>query len=48
MMRELLISAIQDPNPILFFEHKALYRSQRQVRFDFKYSFPIGFLSWPI
>lgn len=38
----LLISAIQDPNPILFFEHKALYRSQRQeVPIDY-YSIPIG------
>ena len=38
----LLISAIQDPNPILFFEHKALYRSQRQeVPVDY-YSIPIG------
>lgn len=25
----LLISAIEDPNPVMFFEHKALYRSQR-------------------
>lgn len=24
----LLLSAIEDPNPVLFFEHKALYRSQ--------------------
>ena len=38
----LLISAIQDPNPILFFEHKALYRSQRQeVPVDY-FSIPIG------
>ena len=38
----LLISAIQDPNPILFFEHKALYRRQRQeVPVDY-YSIPIG------
>ena len=26
----LLTAAIEDPNPILFFEHKALYRSIRQ------------------
>ena len=38
----LLISAVQDPNPVLFFEHKALYRSQRQqVPVDY-YSIPIG------
>ena len=38
----LLISAIQDPNPILFFEHKALYRSQRQEVPVNYYSIPIG------
>ena len=38
----LLISAIQDPNPILFFEHKALYRSQRQEVPVDCYSIPIG------
>ena len=38
----LLISAVEDPNPVLFFEHKALYRSQRQqVPVDY-YSIPIG------
>ena len=26
----LLISAVENPNPVLFFEHKALYRSLRQ------------------
>ncbi|WBL27346.1 alpha-ketoacid dehydrogenase subunit alpha/beta [Zunongwangia sp. HGR-M22] len=26
----LLIAAINDPNPVLYFEHKALYRTQRQ------------------
>ena len=38
----LLISAIQEPNPILFFEHKALYRSQRQEVPVDCYSIPIG------
>ena len=38
----LLTAAIEDPNPILFFEHKALYRSIRQeVPIDY-YTLPIG------
>ena len=38
----LLISAIENPNPVLFFEHKALYRSLRQdVPKDY-YNLPIG------
>lgn len=38
----LLISAINDPNPVLFFEHKALYRSIRQdVPVDY-YTLPLG------
>ncbi len=38
----LLISAINDPNPVLFFEHKALYRSVYQnVPSDY-YTLPIG------
>ena len=38
----LLTTAIEDPNPILFFEHKALYRSIRQeVPTDY-YTLPIG------
>ena len=38
----LLTSAIMDPNPILFFEHKALYHSIRQdVPTDY-YTLPIG------
>ena len=38
----LLSAAIEDPNPILFFEHKALYRSIRQeVPIDY-YTLPIG------
>src|SRR5690625_7249943 len=32
----LLAAAIEDPNPVMFFEHKALYRSIRQeVRKDY-------------
>ncbi len=38
----LLTAAINDPNPVLFFEHKALYRSIRQeVPIDY-YSLPLG------
>ena len=38
----LLATAIEDPNPVLFFEHKALYRSIRQeVPVDY-YSLPLG------
>jgi len=38
----LLAAAIEDPNPVMFFEHKALYRSVRQdVPVDY-YTLPIG------
>jgi len=38
----LLATAIEDPNPVLFFEHKALYRSIRQeVPADY-YTLPLG------
>jgi 2-oxoisovalerate dehydrogenase E1 component len=38
----LLNTAFNDPNPILFFEHKALYRSIRQeVPVDY-YTLPLG------
>ena len=38
----LLISAINDPNPVLFFEHKALYRSVYQEVPENYYTLPIG------
>ena len=38
----LLIAAIADPNPILFFEHKALYRSISEEVPDEYYQIPIG------
>lgn len=38
----LLISAIDDPNPVLFFEHKALYRSIREEVPDTYYTIPLG------
>ncbi len=38
----LLIAAINDPNPVLFFEHKALYRSITGLVPDEYYETPIG------
>lgn len=38
----LLASAINDPNPVMFFEHKALYRSIRQQVPTGYYTLPIG------
>ncbi len=38
----LLISAFEDPNPILFFEHKALYRSLKGEVPEGYYNMPIG------
>ncbi|MDB4005388.1 dehydrogenase E1 component subunit alpha/beta [Flavobacteriaceae bacterium] len=38
----LLISAIEDPNPVLLFEHKALYRSISQSVPNGYYNLPIG------
>ncbi|WP_435139520.1 alpha-ketoacid dehydrogenase subunit alpha/beta [Formosa sp. A9] len=38
----LLIQAINDPNPVLFFEHKALYRSIRQQVPENYYTLPFG------
>jgi 2-oxoisovalerate dehydrogenase E1 component len=38
----LLISAIENPNPVLFFEHKALYRNIRQEVPKDYYNLPIG------
>lgn len=38
----LLISAFEDPNPILYFEHKALYRSISEDVPDGYYNLPIG------
>jgi len=38
----LLISSIEDPNPVLFFEHKALYRSVRQDVPEGYYNLPLG------
>lgn len=38
----LLCTAINDPNPVLFFEHKALYRSVRQEVPTSYYTLPLG------
>lgn len=38
----LLLSALADPNPILFFEHKKLYRSVRENVPDAPYRIPLG------
>jgi len=38
----LLISAIEDPNPVLFFEHKHLYRRIKAEVPDERYTVPIG------
>lgn len=38
----LLLAAFEDPNPILFFEHKGLYRSISEAVPDDYYTLPIG------
>lgn len=38
----LLLAAFEDPNPVLFFEHKALYRSQSAMVSSAYYTTPIG------
>ena len=38
----LLAAAIEDPNPVLFFEHKFLYRSLKEDVYDDYYTLPIG------
>jgi 2-oxoisovalerate dehydrogenase E1 component len=38
----LLIAAINDPNPVMYFEHKALYRSVEAVVPEHYYEIPIG------
>jgi 2-oxoisovalerate dehydrogenase E1 component beta subunit len=38
----LIISAIQDPNPVLYFEHKHLYRRVKGEVPDERYTTPIG------
>ena len=38
----LLASAIEDPNPVMFFEHKAMYRSVYEDVYDDYYTIEIG------
>ncbi len=38
----LLTASIEDPNPVLFFEHKALYRSIRQEVSEDYFTIPLG------
>ena len=38
----LILAAFEDPNPVLFFEHKALYRSSHEDVYDDYYTVEIG------
>lgn len=38
----LLLTAFEDPNPVMFFEHKALYRSYTEEVSDGYYTIPFG------
>jgi pyruvate/2-oxoglutarate/acetoin dehydrogenase E1 component len=38
----LLVAAIRDPNPVMYFEHKHLYRFRREEVPDGEYATPIG------
>ena len=38
----LLITSIEDPNPVMFFEHKALYRTSYQYVPEDYYNIPLG------
>ena len=38
----LLAASINDPNPVMFFEHKALYRSVKEEVADEYYTLPLG------
>jgi len=38
----LLLTAFEDPNPVMFFEHKALYRSTKEAVAEGYYNLPFG------
>lgn len=38
----LLLAAIEDPNPVLYFEHKSMYRSLKEEIPDDYYTIPLG------
>ncbi|CAI8340257.1 MAG: dehydrogenase [Bacteroidetes bacterium MED-G17] len=38
----LLMESIEDPNPVLFFEHKKLYRSSRELVYTGEHKIPLG------
>ncbi len=42
----LLITAIEDPNPVMFFEHKGLYRSIKSMVPEGYYNLPFGQARW--
>lgn len=42
----LLLASFEDPNPVLFFEHKGLYRSLREEVHTAEYTVPIGKARW--
>lgn len=42
----LLLAAFEDPNPVLFFEHKGLYRSLREEVYVEEYTTEIGKARW--
>ncbi|MEN8732801.1 MAG: transketolase C-terminal domain-containing protein, partial [Bacteroidia bacterium] len=42
----LLLASFEDPNPVLFFEHKGLYRSLREEVHTAEYTIPIGKARW--
>ncbi|HEY3274665.1 MAG TPA: alpha-ketoacid dehydrogenase subunit beta [Methanocella sp.] len=41
-MKGLLVSAIRDPDPVIFFEHLRLYRAHREDVPDGEYTVPLG------
>ena len=41
-VKGLLLAAIEDPNPVIFFEHKGLYRSLEEDIPDDYYTLPLG------